>query len=52
MDLMDIGWSFACLVDFGWVLDGSGMVFGWLRIDFDGFWRYVLMVFGWIFDGL
>ena len=19
-----------------WILDGSGMVFGWLRIDFDG----------------
>ena len=41
MDLMDIGWIFACLVDFGWVL-----VFGWFRIDFDGFWMYVWMVFG------
>ena len=39
-------------MDFEWVLDGSGMVLGWLRIDFDGFWMYVWKAFGWIFDGL
>ena len=27
VDLMDIGWNFAYVVDFGWFLDGSGMVF-------------------------
>ena len=37
---------YACLMDFGWVLDVSGMVFGWLRIDFDGLWMYVWMVLG------
>ena len=32
-------------------MDGSGTVFGWLRLDFDGFWMYVWMVFGWICEG-
>ena len=38
MDGFDGYWmELRCLVDFGWVSDGSGMVFGWFRIVFDGF---------------
>ena len=37
--------NYACFMVFGWVLDGFEMVFGWFRIDFDGFWRYVWMDF-------
>ena len=32
---------------FGWFWNG----FGWLRLDLDGFWMYVCMVFGWICEG-
>ena len=43
MDLMDFKCNYACW----WILDGfwkvSVMVFGWFRIDFDGFFMYVLI---------
>ena len=48
MDVMDFRWKYACW----WILDGFWMVFGWLKIDFDGFWMYVWILFGWIWDGL
>ena len=37
---------YACLMDLGWVLDGSGIVFGWLRIHFE-----CLIVLGKSLDG-
>ena len=39
MDLMDIGWIYACLIDFEWILDGLGKIL-------DG----CLMDFGWVLD--
>ena len=52
MDGSDGLWMELCmLVDFGWVLDGFGMVFGCILPGFLLVFGSILMDFGWNFDG-
>ena len=48
MDLMVFGGKYGCVMYLGWVFGWSWMVFGWLRIDFDG----LGSMFGLFLDGL
>ena len=43
MELLHVWW----ILDWFWMV--LGWFLGWLKIDFDGFWMYVWILFGWIF---